>query len=78
MAFVQGAAVGAMMRGIPVADNQYAGGSFDWLAPFPLFTGVGLVLGYALLGAGWLVLKTDGPLRLWACGACAGWPVAWR
>ena len=66
VAFVQGAAVGAMMRGIPVADNQYAGGSFDWLAPFPLFTGVGLVLGYALLGAGWLVLKTDGPLRLWA------------
>jgi len=62
-AFVQGAAVGAMMRGIPVADGQYAGGAFDWLAPFPVLTGVGLVLGYALLGAAWLVLKADGALR---------------
>ena len=62
-AFVQGAAVGAMMRGIPVANNQYAGGSLDWLAPFPVLTGIGLVLGYALLGAGWLVLKADGALR---------------
>jgi cytochrome bd ubiquinol oxidase subunit II len=62
-ALVQGVAVGAMMRGIPVADGQYAGGAFDWLAPFPLLTGIGLVLGYALLGAGWLVLKADGPLR---------------
>ena len=62
-AFVQGAAVGAMMRGIPVANGQFAGTAFDWLAPFPMLTGVGLVLGYALLGAGWLVLKTDGALR---------------
>ncbi|HRH87173.1 MAG TPA: cytochrome d ubiquinol oxidase subunit II [Rubrivivax sp.] len=65
-AFVQGAAVGAMMRGIPVADGQFAGSAFDWLAPFPVFTGIGLVLGYALLGAGWLVMKTDGALRAWA------------
>ena len=62
-AFVQGAAVGAMMRGVPVANGQFAGTAFDWLAPFPVLTGVGLVLGYALLGAGWLVLKTDGALR---------------
>ena len=62
-AFVQGAAVGAMMRGIPVAGGQFAGSAFDWLAPFPLLTGAGLVLGYALLGAGWLVLKTEGALH---------------
>jgi cytochrome d ubiquinol oxidase subunit II len=66
VAFVQGAAVGGMMRGIPVKDGQYAGGSFSWLHPFPILTGVGLVLGYALLGAVWLVLKNDGPLRDWA------------
>ncbi|MEV8468138.1 cytochrome d ubiquinol oxidase subunit II [Fluviibacterium sp. DFM31] len=66
VAFVQGAAVGGLMRGIPVRDGQYAGGSFSWLHPFPILTGVGLVLGYALLGAGWLVLKNDGPLRDWA------------
>jgi cytochrome d ubiquinol oxidase subunit II len=66
VAFVQGAAVGAMIRGIPVVNGQYAGGSFEWLAPLPVFTGIGLVLGYALLGAGWLVLKSEGSLRDWA------------
>jgi cytochrome d ubiquinol oxidase subunit II len=66
VAFVQGAAVGAMIRGIPVVDGQYAGSPFGWLHPFPVLTGIGLVLGYALLGAGWLVLKSDGELRDWA------------
>lgn len=66
VAFVQGAAVGALMRGIPVENSQFAGGSFDWLHPFPVLTGIGLVFGYMLLGAGWLILKTDGELRDWA------------
>jgi cytochrome bd ubiquinol oxidase subunit II len=66
VAFVQGAAIGAMMRGIPVVNGQFAGGAFDWLHPFPVLTGLGLVLGYALLGAGWLVLKCEGGLRDWA------------
>jgi cytochrome bd ubiquinol oxidase subunit II len=66
VAFVQGAAIGAMMRGLPVQNGQFAGGAFDWLHPFPLLTGLGLVLGYALLGAGWLVLKCEGGLRDWA------------
>src|SRR6516225_5097264 len=66
VAFVQGAAVGAMMRGIPVADGQYAGGPFGWLHPFAILTGIGLVLGYALLGAGWIVLKSQGELHDWA------------
>jgi cytochrome bd ubiquinol oxidase subunit II len=65
-AFVQGAAVGAMIRGIPVANGQYAGGPFEWLAPLPALCGIGLVLGYALLGAGWLVRKCEGELREWA------------
>jgi len=47
VAFVQGAAIGAMMRGIPVANGQYAGGPFGWLHPFAILTGLGLVLGYA-------------------------------
>jgi cytochrome d ubiquinol oxidase subunit II len=66
VAFVQGAAVGAMMRGIPVTNGQYAGERFGWLHPFAILTGIGLVLGYALLGAGWLVLKSEGELREWA------------
>jgi cytochrome d ubiquinol oxidase subunit II len=66
VAFVQGAAVGAMIRGIPVANGQYIGTSFDWLAPLPVVCGIGLILGYALLGAGWLMLKSEGDLREWA------------
>jgi cytochrome d ubiquinol oxidase subunit II len=65
VAFVQGAAVGAMMRGIAVTNGQYAGSSFDWLHPFAVLTGIGLVFGYALLGAGWMVVKSDGALRDW-------------
>jgi cytochrome bd ubiquinol oxidase subunit II len=66
VAFVQGAAVGAMLHGIPVVDGQYVGGAFAWLHPLSILTGIGLVLGYALLGAGWLVLKDQGQLRDWA------------
>jgi cytochrome d ubiquinol oxidase subunit II len=64
-AFVQGAAVGALVRGLSVgADGRFAGsGAFDWVSPFALLCGVGLCLGDALLGAAWLVLKTDGLLR---------------
>jgi len=65
-AFVQGAAIGAMMRGIPVTNGHFAGHTFDWVRPFPILTGVGLVLGYALLGAGWIVYKSEGALRDWA------------
>jgi cytochrome bd ubiquinol oxidase subunit II len=66
VAFVQGAAVGALMRGIPVVDGQFAGRALDWVHPFPILTGVGMVLGYALLGAGWLVFKGEGAVRDWA------------
>jgi cytochrome d ubiquinol oxidase subunit II len=66
VAFVQGAAIGAMLRGVPVENMQFAGSAFFWLEPFPVLTGIGLVLGYALLGAGWLVIKTSGPLQEWA------------
>src|SRR5690606_4153296 len=37
-------------------------GWWDWLTPFSLLTGVALVVGYALLGATWLVMKTEGYL----------------
>src|SRR5215470_12053257 len=47
VAFVQGAAIGAMMRGIPVANGQYAGDRLDWLHPFAILTGIGLLFGYA-------------------------------
>lgn len=65
-AFVQGAAIGTMVQELPVVGGQYAGESFEWLTGFSVLCGVGLVIGYALLGASWLVLKTSGPLQDWA------------
>ncbi|CAB0150718.1 Cytochrome bd-I ubiquinol oxidase subunit 2 [Pseudidiomarina piscicola] len=62
-ALSQGIMLGAMLQGIEVVDRAYAGGWFDWLTWFSLFCGVAVVIGYALLGATWLVLKTTGPLQ---------------
>jgi cytochrome d ubiquinol oxidase subunit II len=50
------------LQGIPVANNAFAGGAFDWLRPFPIFIGLALIPGYALLGATWLLLRTEGEL----------------
>ena len=61
--FCQGIVLGAFIQGIAVADRSYAGGWFDWLTPFSLFTGLALVLGYAFLGAGWLIMKTEDELQ---------------
>lgn len=58
-AFSQGVILGGLIQGIAVENGQFAGGAFDWATPFALLCGVGVVVGYALLGATWLVLKTD-------------------
>jgi cytochrome d ubiquinol oxidase subunit II len=60
--FMQGVVLGGLLQGIKVQNNAFAGGPLDWLAPFPLFTGLALVAGYALLGTTWLVMKTEGEL----------------
>jgi cytochrome d ubiquinol oxidase subunit II len=59
----QGIALGAILQGVHVEGRHYAGGWWDWLTPFSLLTGLALVIGYALLGATWLVLKTEGAIR---------------
>jgi cytochrome d ubiquinol oxidase subunit II len=64
--FAQGIVLGAFIQGFPVEGRAYAGTSFDWVTPFALMTGMALVFGYSLLGAGWLVLKTEGELQQWA------------
>ena len=61
--FSQGIAVGAFINGFEVTDGAYAGGLFDWLTPFTLFSGFGLLISYALLGSTWLVMKTEGALQ---------------
>jgi cytochrome d ubiquinol oxidase subunit II len=62
-AFIQGLTVGALVEGLPIANGQYSGGEFGWFSPFAILCGVGLCLGYALLGACWLVKKSEADLR---------------
>jgi hypothetical protein len=59
-AFAQGLVLGGLLQGIRVRNGQFAGYALDWLTPFSLACGVALVIGYALIGATWLVMKTDG------------------
>jgi cytochrome bd ubiquinol oxidase subunit II len=61
--FAQGVTLGALLQGISVQGRAYAGGWWEWLTPFSLLTGLSLVIGYALLGACWLIWKTHGPLH---------------
>jgi cytochrome d ubiquinol oxidase subunit II len=76
-AFAQGVTLGALLQGITVdkAARSYAGGWWDWLTPFSITVGVAVMAGYTLLGATWLVMKTEGPLqermrgRAWTFGA---------
>ncbi|WP_136246541.1 cytochrome d ubiquinol oxidase subunit II [Halomonas borealis] len=65
-AFAQGAVVGAYIQGFAVEDFVYVGGVLDWLTPFTVLTGIGLVAGYALLGASWLIMKSEGYTQAWA------------
>lgn len=62
-AFFQGVTLGAFIYGLPMTNGQFAGSVLGWIAPFPLFTGVGLVIAYALLGSTWLSMKTEGGLH---------------
>ena len=62
-AVAQGITLGAMLQGIRIEGRAYAGGWWDWLTPFSLLTGAGVVVGYALLGACWLIWKTEGSLQ---------------
>ena len=62
--FTQGMVVGAVLNGFPVSGRTFAGGPFDWLTPFTLFCGLGLVIAYALLGATWLVMKSENALQV--------------
>ena len=60
--FFQGVSLGAFLDGFKVENNAYAGGALDWITPFSLFTGFGLIVAYALLGSTWLIIKTEGTL----------------
>ena len=59
-AFCQGLILGGLIQGVKVENGAFAGGAFDWATPFAVLCGLGLVAGYGLLGATWLVMKTEG------------------
>src|SRR6202790_4831038 len=61
-AFCQGLILGGLIQGIKVENGAFAGGGFDWATPFAIVCGFALVAGYGLLGATWLVMKTEGPI----------------
>ncbi|MFN3931221.1 MAG: cytochrome d ubiquinol oxidase subunit II [Brevundimonas sp.] len=69
-AFAQGLILGGFIQGVEVAGDRFAGGTWDWFTPYTLLVAVGLVCGYALLGAAWLMWKTTdalhGDARRWA------------
>jgi cytochrome d ubiquinol oxidase subunit II len=75
-AICQGLILGGLIHGIKVENGVFAGGPFDWATPFALLCGLGVAVGYALLGATWLVLKTDGPVAERARGQAKGLLVA--
>jgi cytochrome d ubiquinol oxidase subunit II len=65
-AFAQGVVLGAFVQGFELEGTRYVGGTFGWLTPFGLMSGVALVGGYALLGSTWLIMKAPGDLEAWA------------
>lgn len=65
-AFAQGVVVGKYIEGINTADGVFVGGPFDFVTPFTVLTGIGLVAGYALLGSTWTLMKTEGVTQQWA------------
>jgi cytochrome d ubiquinol oxidase subunit II len=64
--FMQGMLLGAFVQGVEIQGRSFAGGAFDWLNAYSVMVGAALVFGYALLGATWLVMKTDGITQEWA------------
>ncbi len=64
--FSQGVVLGAFVQGVTVEGRRFAGGAFDWLTPFSIMVGLALVCGYALLGATWLIMKTEDDTQAWA------------
>ncbi|MCF8470631.1 MAG: cytochrome d ubiquinol oxidase subunit II [Parvibaculum sp.] len=65
-AFMQGVLLGSLVQGVHVETLRYSGGMFDWLTPFSNLTGIGVVAGYALLGATWVTYKSEGEVQAWA------------
>ena len=65
-AFFQGVILGAFVNGVEVDGHDFSGSAFDWLSGFSVMTGIALIFGYALLGATWLIMKTEDVTQKWS------------
>lgn len=65
-AFMQGVIMGTIVQGVDVEGRQFAGDALYWATGFSMMTGIAVVFGYALLGATWLVMKTEDRTQKWA------------
>lgn len=63
--FMQGIVLGRFVEGFPIVEGKYIGTAYSWITPFSLTIGIALLCGYALLGATWLIMKTEGGLQKW-------------
>jgi len=70
--FTQGVMLGALVQGIESSNRVFSGGQYDWLTPFSIVCGFALMIGYALLGSTWLIIKTEHTLQVWA-RKVSGW-----
>jgi len=70
-AFCQGVILGSFVQGVQVAGRSFTGGAFDWATGFSVLAGIGVVFGYALLGATWLIMKTTDITQDWARGVAS-------
>ena len=71
-AFFQGVMLGSLVQGIEASNRLFTGGAFDWVSLFSVMCGIALVIGYALLGSTWLIIKTEHTLQVWA-RKVSGW-----
>lgn len=71
-AFSQGLVLGSFVQGFPVVDGRFVGDAMSFLTPFSVFTGFALIIGYALLGATWLIRKSEGDVQAWAFEGAKG------
>ena len=65
-ALCQGLILGGFIQGVAVENGHFAGGSFSFISVLGLLCAAGIVGGYALLGATWLIWRTDGPTQVFA------------
>jgi cytochrome d ubiquinol oxidase subunit II len=59
----QGFALGGLLGGLKVVEGRFIGSVWDWISLYGVFVATGVVAGYMMLGANYLVARTSGALQ---------------